>query len=117
MEKIKPNKLVECQKQASGFDVEIPTEINEREKGYYHFAYIEKVHRANLQRYDERLTIIKMNQTDYITKVGSKSTKGSKANIMALLGYTNLFILHDPTFKAAPKKKATTKKPVEPKED
>ena len=114
MEKIKPNKLAECQKQASGFDVEIPTEINEHEKGYFHFAYIEKVHRASLQKYDTRLTIIKMNQTDYITKVGPNSTKGSRSNTMALLGYTNLFVLHDPTAKVAPKRKSPVKK-SEPK--
>lgn len=114
MSKIKPNKLAECQKQASGFDVEIPSEINEHEKGYYHLAYVEKVHRADLQRYDERVTIIKINQTDYITKIDSKSTKGSDANTMALLGYKDLFILHDPTVRVAPKKKAAPKK-TEPK--
>ena len=111
---IKPNKLAECQKQASGFDVEIPTEINEHESRFYHMALIERVHRPSQQKYDTRLTIIKLNQTDYITKILGKSSKGSSSNSMALLGYTNLFVLHDPTFKAPAKKKAPVKK-EEPK--
>ena len=98
MSKIKPNKLAECQKQAGGFN-------------------IEQVHRPTLKRYDTRATIIKLNQTDYITKIQGKSTKGSKSNTMALLGYTDVFVLHDPTIKAPVKKKAPAKKPVEPKED
>ena len=114
MEKIKPNKLAECQKQASGFDVEIPTEISANDARFYHMALIERVHRPKAQRYDTRLTIIKMNQTDYITKIQGKSTKGSSSNAMALLGYTNLFVLHDPTFKAPAKKKPVAKK-EEPK--
>lgn len=114
MEKIKPNKLAECQKQASGFDVEIPTEIFKDHATHYHLVLIEKVHRPSLQKYDTRLTIIKMNQTDYITKVMGNSTKGSRQNMMALLGYTNLFVLHDPTIKAPAKKKAPVKK-AEPK--
>jgi hypothetical protein len=111
---IKPNKLAECQKQASGFDVEIPTEINEHESRFYHMALVERVHRPTLQKYDTRLTIIKLNQTDYITKILGKSSKGSSSNAMALLGYTNLFVLHDPTFKAPAKKKPAVKK-AEPK--
>lgn len=111
---IKPNKLAECQKQASGFDVEIPTEINEHESSYYHMVLIERVHRPSQQKYDTRLTIIKLNQTDYITKIIGKSSKGSSSNAMALLGYTNLFVLHDPTFKEPAKKKAPVKK-AEPK--
>lgn len=115
MEKIKPNKLAECQQQASGFEVEIPTEINSVDARFYHMVLIEKVHRPRLQKYDTRLSIIKMNQTDYITKIQGNSTKGSKSNSMALLGYTNLFILHDPTVKEAPKKKPAAKKPATPK--
>ncbi len=117
MSKIKPNKLAECQKQASGFDVEIPTEINEIDARFYHLAYIEQVHRPTLKKYDTRLTVIKMNQSDYITKIQGKSTKGSKANTMALLGYTDIFVLHDPMMKAPEKKKAAPKKVVETKED
>ena len=112
MKKIKPNKLTECVKQASGFDVEIPTEINEHESRFYHMALIEQVHRPMLKRYDTRLTIIKLNQSDYITKIQGASTKGSSVNAMALLGYTNLFILHDPTFKTPAKKKPAVKKAV-----
>lgn len=113
MEKIKPNKLTECQKQAAGFDVEIPTEINANDAvRFYHMALIEQVHRPTQKRYDTRISIIKMNQTDYISKVIGRSSKGSNANVMALLGYENLFVLHDPTVKATPKKKpATRKKP------
>lgn len=114
MEKIKPNKLAECQKQTSGFDVTVPEEINKIEDSYYHLLLIEKVHRPSLQKYDTRATIIKLNQTDYITKIQGKSTKGSSSNAMALLGYTNLFILHDPTFKEPAKKKPVAKK-TEPK--
>lgn len=109
MEKIKPSKLAECQKQASGFDVEVPQEINKIDENFYHLLLVEKVHRRSAQRYDDRATIIKMNETDYITKIMGKSSKGSKANTMALLGYTNLFVLHDPKFKPAPKKRATKK--------
>ena len=116
MSKIKPNKLAECQKQASGFDIEIPTEINEIDSRFYHLVYIEQVHRPTLKRYDTRATVIKLNQTDYITKIQGKSTKGSNSNTMALLGYTDIFVLHDPKVKPA-KKKAPAKKPVEPKED
>ena len=115
MKKIKPNKLTECLKQASGFDVEIPTEINEQEWRFYHMALIEQVHRPMLKRYDTRLTVIKLNQSDYITKIQGASTKGSSVNAMALLGYTNLFILHDPTFKTPAKKKPAVKKPIEAK--
>jgi len=115
MKTIKPNKLTECVKQSSAFDVAIPSEINEHESRFYHLAFIEQVHRPMLKKYDTRLTIIKMNQSDYVTKILGASTKGSKTNIMALLGYTNLFILHDPTFKAPAKKKPATKKAVETK--
>jgi len=115
---MKPSKLAECQKQASGFDVEVPQEINKVDESFYHLFLVEKVHRRAAQRYDDRATIIKMNETDYITKIVGKSTKGSKANTMALLGYKNLFILHDPTVKAPVKKKATPKKKAdEPKAD
>ena len=117
MSKIKPNKLAECQKQAGGFNIEIPTEINEIDARFYHLFYVEQVHRPTLKRYDTRATIIKLNQTDYITKIQGKSTKGSKSNTMALLGYTDVFVLHDPTIKAPVKKKAPAKKPVETKED
>ena len=115
MKKIKPNKLTECLKQASGFDVEIPTEINEHESRFYHMALVEQVHRPMLKKYDTRLTVIKLNQSDYITKIQGASTKGSNVNAMALLGYTNLFILHDPTFKTPAKKKPAVKKPIESK--
>ena len=115
MKKIKPNKLTECLKQASGFDVEIPTEINEHESRFYHMALVEQGHRPRLKKYDTRLTVIKLNQSDYITKIQGASTKGSNVNAMALLGYTNLFILHDPTFKAPAKKKPAVKKPIESK--
>lgn len=115
MKTIKPNKLTECQKQASGFDVVVPTEINEHESRFYHLALVEQVHRPTLKRYDTRLTIIKLNQSDYITKIQGVSTKGSNVNAMALLGYTNLFILHDPTFKTPAKKKPAVKKPVQTK--
>lgn len=117
MKKIKPNKLTEAQKQIGSFDVEVPTEINEHESRFYHLALVERVHRPRLQKYDTRLTVIKMNQTDYITKILGASTKGSSSNTMALLGYTNLFVLHDPTFKAPVKKKPVAKKPVEPKSE
>ena len=115
MKTVKPNKLTECQKQTSGFDVAIPSEINEHEARFYHLAYVEQVHRPTLKKYDTRLTIIKMNQSDYITKILGASTKGSNSNIMALLGYTNLFILHDPTFKTPAKKKPAVKKTIESK--
>tara|TARA_R100001463_G_scaffold113250_2_gene168332 strand:- start:1782 stop:2135 length:354 start_codon:yes stop_codon:yes gene_type:complete len=115
MKKTKPNKLTECQKQIGSFEVEVPTEINEHESRFYHLALVEQVHRPKLMKYDTRLTIIKMNQTDYITKIQGASTKGSNVNAMALLGYTNLFILHDPTFKAPAKKKPAVKKPAQPK--
>ena len=114
MEKIKPSKLAECQKQASGFDVEVPQEINKKDDSYYHLLLVEKVHRRSQQRYDDRSTVIKMNQTDYFTKITGKSTKGSSSNTMALLGYTNLFVLHDPNFKPAPKKRAAKKQIEEP---
>ena len=117
MKKIKPNKLAECQKQSSAFGIDVPTEINEHESRFYHLALVEQVHRPMLKKYDTRLTIIKLNQTDYITKIMGASTKGSNVNAMALLGYTNLFILHDPTFKAPAKKKPATKKAVEPKSE
>ena len=118
METIKPNRLAECQKQASGFDVEIPTEISALDaKRFYHLVLIEQVHRPTQKRYDDRLSIIKMNQIDYISKVIGKSSKGSRTNTMALLGYENLFVLHDPTVKEAPKKKAPAKKVAPKKEE
>tara|TARA_R100000697_G_scaffold52536_2_gene65783 strand:+ start:1790 stop:2143 length:354 start_codon:yes stop_codon:yes gene_type:complete len=115
MKTIKPNKLAECQKQIGSFDVQVPTEINEHESRFYHLALVERVHRPNLQKYDTRLSVIKMNQTDYITKIQGGTKKVNNGNAMALLGYTNLFILHDPTFKTPAKKKPAVKKPVEPK--
>ena len=66
-----------------------------------------------LKKYDKRVSVIKLNQTDYITKIKGASTKGSRSNHMALLGYTNLFVLHDPTIKPTVKKKPAVKKTIE----
>tara|TARA_R110002020_G_scaffold245155_2_gene458794 strand:+ start:869 stop:1213 length:345 start_codon:yes stop_codon:yes gene_type:complete len=113
---MKPNKLEECKKGASAWSgVEVPTEINETEARFFHILLIEDVHRPSLKKYDVRSSIIKMNQNDYITKIGGKGKKGTKApNYLALLGYTNLFVLHDPLY-IAPKKKVAKK--VEPKKE
>jgi len=79
MKTVKPNKLTECQKQTSGFDVAIPSEINEHEARFYHLAYVEQVHRPTLKKYDTRLTIIKMNQSNTgKEKTGGKKTGRSK---------------------------------------
>lgn len=114
---MKPNKLQDCKRGASAWDgVNIPEEINENESRFYHILLIEDIHRPSMKKYEVRSSIIKMNQSDYITKVGGKGKKGSKSpNFLTLLGYTNLFILHDPMF-VAPKKKVAPKK-IETKED
>ena len=114
MEKIKPNKYAECVKATEQFGIEVPNEITKIEsERFYHLVLVEEVHRPKLKKYDKRVSVIKLNQTDYITKIKGASTKGSRSNHMALLGYTNLFVLHDPTIKAVAKKKAPAKPKVE----
>jgi hypothetical protein len=116
MEKIKPNKFAECLKATEQFGIEVPDEITKVEsERFYHLLLVEEVHRPKLKKYDKRVSIIKLNQTDYITKIKGASTKGSRSNVMALLGYTNLFVLHDPTIKPTAKKKPAVKKTIESK--
>lgn len=104
--KIKSNNFDACKKQCATWEsVNVPTEINEEEKHLYHLLFVEVIHRAREQRYDIRQSIIKLNVNDYIQKV-------QKRNEFAILGYTNLFVLHDPTKKVVePKKSAKIDEP------
>ena len=86
MEKVKPNKFAECLKATEQFGIEVPNEITKVEsERFYHLLLVEEVHRPRLKKYDKRVSIIKLNQTDYITKIKGASTKGSRSNVMALL--------------------------------
>lgn len=86
LEKMKPNQLEAVQNQVSEYKgVDVPTEINSHEKGLFHALMINSTpapptgwnHVARVQMFDE------------------KSWEVNKNNF-ARLGYSQVFILHDP---------------------
>ena len=67
----------------------IPTEINEREKGYFHVVWVESVHRPEKKSYDRRVH----------KKLFDPKTYMLNKEQFVQLGYGDMFIYHDPTKK------------------
>ena len=94
---MKANRLVQTEKATIDWGIKVPQEINEIESHLYHLLMVDRIHRPAQQDYLTTSRIIKFGQKDYFDKVQGKGKK--QANYLNLIGYTNVFVLHDPTIK------------------
>jgi len=94
---MKANRIEQTENAVLKWGVPVPQEINEIESHLYHLLMVQRVHRPSQEDYLTTSRIIKFGQKDYFDKVQGKGKK--QANFLNLIGYTNVFVLHDPTIK------------------
>ena len=73
--------------------ITIPDSIDELSKDYYHILLVERVHNAEQQTYNTTFKVSAFPKSMWDKK------KGSSREQLALLGYRNVFVLHDPNKK------------------
>ena len=91
MSTLAPNKHKEAQNQVENLEgVQIPSEINENEKGYYHVLFITSRPNPTTLKFDHEVK----------KQVINKETFDRCKDTYKQLGYTNMVIFHNPLVQA-----------------
>lgn len=91
-QQIKPNLLEVAKKQMAKFikKINVPSEINENEKDYYHVVIVE----ANFDK-----TKLEATYKSRVQVYNNRSWLAVKDRLKQI-GHTNVYVIHDPTIKA-----------------
>lgn len=87
--------------------INVPDSISDACKDYYHVLMVRRENNPELETYH---TVASVQQ---YPKDGWNKRKGAIKDMLPILGYKHMFILHDPTKKVEPVKKAGRPKKTE----
>lgn len=100
---MKANNLEDCKSNIpNDWGVNVPNEVTDEEKHLYHVLIVNRTHIPSEERYTTK---------SYVQKFNEQAWTNTKPQL-SQLGYTRVFILHDPT-----KKEPIAAKKVEVKKE